>query len=222
MRSITKENYLKAIFKLSGEKGEHVSTSAIAGLLDKKASTVTSMLKKLADKKFICYKKYQGVTLTKAGKNVALKIIRRHRLWELFLVEHLNFKWDEVHDIAEQLEHVTSPELVNRLDEYLKYPKYDPHGDPIPDKDGIFHNHQKVSLADLNINESAIIVGVKDSSSPFLQYLENLKLVPGTKISIINQVDYDKSIAVSINGKKEIAVSDKVSNNLYVRKITVA
>ena len=219
MSSFTEENYLKAIYKLSGDKEKHVSTNAIAGLLNTKASSVTDMLKKLADKKFIRYKKYRGVTLANDGKKVALKIIRKHRLWELFLVEHLNFKWDEVHEIAEQLEHIISPELVKKLDRYLKYPKYDPHGDPIPDKDGNIHSYKKVSLTDLSINESAVIVGVKDSSALFLQYLENVKLVPGTKISVINRFDYDNSISVSINGKKEIAVSNKVSKNLYVRKI---
>lgn len=219
MSSFTEENYLKAIFKLSGKKQRHISTNAIAESLGTKASSVTDMLKKLADKKFIRYRKYRGVTLTEAGKKVALKIIRKHRLWELFLVEHLNFKWDEVHDIAEQLEHIASSELVRRLDKYLKYPKYDPHGDPIPDKDGIIHNHKEVSLIDLNINEPAIIVGVKDTSSLFLQYLENAKLVPGTKISVIKRFDYDNSINISINGKKEIAISGKVSENLYVKKI---
>lgn len=219
MSSFTEENYLKAIFKLSGETEKHISTNAIAGSLNTKASSVTDMLIKLADKKFIRYKKYRGVTLSEAGKKVALKIIRKHRLWELFLVEHLKFKWDEVHDIAEQLEHIASPELVRRLDKYLKYPKYDPHGDPIPDKDGIIHNHKEVSLIDLNISEPAIIVGVKDSSSFFLQYLENAKLIPGTRISVIKRFEYDNSITVSINGRKEIAISDKVSKNLYVKRI---
>ncbi len=219
MNSFTEENYLKAIYKLSGKKQGHVLTNAIAGSLNTKASSVTDMLIKLADKKFIRYKKYRGVTLTKAGEKVALKIIRKHRLWELFLVEHLDFKWDEVHVIAEQLEHIIAPDLVNRLDKYLKYPKYDPHGDPIPDKDGNIHNHKEVSLVDLNIKEPAIIVGVKDSSSLFLQYLENAKLVPGTKISVINRIDYDNSTVVSINGGKEAVISAKVSKNLYVKKI---
>ena len=180
MNTHTEENYLKAIYKLSDQGKTVVSTNSIAGSLHTKASSVTDMLKKLSEKKLINYEKYQGVTLTKAGAKIALKIIRKHRLWEVFLVDQLKFKWDEVHDIAEQLEHVVAPEMVNRLDKYLDFPKFDPHGDPIPDQNGVFSNRKEFSLADLKSDDRGIIVGVNDSSATFLQYLEKKKLVMGT------------------------------------------
>lgn len=136
-QSKTEEDYLKAIYKLSKVQPKGVATKSIGDLLNIKPPTVSDMLRKLGDKKLIKYAKYEGVLLTSEGENIALKIIRKHRLWETFLVDHFNFKWDEVHDIAEQLEHIDSPELVNRLDEYLGFPKFDPHGDPIPDKEGV-------------------------------------------------------------------------------------
>jgi DtxR family transcriptional regulator, Mn-dependent transcriptional regulator len=130
--TLSEENYLKAIYHLSKEEDESVSTNALAERLETTAASVSDMLKKLAKKELIEYKKYQGVNISEKGKRVALQIIRKHRLWEVFLVEKLSFNWDEVHEIAEQLEHIDSPTLVKRLDEFLGYPKFDPHGDPIP------------------------------------------------------------------------------------------
>ena len=218
MNTQTEENYLKAIYKLSDQGKTVVSTNSIAERLHTKASSVTDMLKKLSEKKFLNYEKYQGVTLTKSGEKVALKIIRKHRLWEVFLVDQLHFKWDEVHDIAEQLEHVVSPEMVNRLDKYLDFPKFDPHGDPIPDKNGIFSNRKEFSLADLKSSDKGTIVGVNDSSVAFLQYLEEKQLVLGTSVIMVEKFKYDKSIAIKMNDKKEITISNKVARNINISK----
>src|SRR5579862_284503 len=175
MNTFTEENYLKAIYHLS-IKEESVSTNQIAASLSTKAASVTDMLKKLSEKELINYTKYQGVTLTPVGEKVALSIIRKHRLWEYFLVEKLNFKWDEVHDVAEELEHISSKELVDRLDEFMGHPKYDPHGDPIPDSNGQFKSHELKPVSALLINENGIISGVRDHSTAFLQYLEKMQL----------------------------------------------
>jgi len=218
MYTQTEENYLKAIYSLSNQGNTVVSTNSIAERLQTKASSVTDMLRKLSDKQLINYEKYQGVTLTRAGDKVALKIIRKHRLWEVFLVEQLKFKWDEVHDIAEQLEHVVSPELVNRLDKYLGYPKFDPHGDPIPDRKGVFSNRKEFSLADLKSEDNGVIVGVNDSSVAFLQYLEEKKLVLGTPVKMLEKFKYDKSISIEMNEKTVITISNKVARNINISK----
>src|SRR3984885_5178673 len=151
MNTFTEENYLKAIYHLSHESGS-VSTNQIAAALNTKAASVTDMLKKLADKALINYEKYQGVTLTSAGQKIALHIIRKHRLWEYFLVEKLNFKWDEVHEMAEEMEHISSVELIDRLDKFMDYPKHDPHGDPIPDSDGKFKVHDLKPVSAIEVN----------------------------------------------------------------------
>jgi DtxR family transcriptional regulator, Mn-dependent transcriptional regulator len=218
MNSFTEENYLKAIFKLSAEDPEGVTTNAIADLLNTKASSVTDMIKKLSEKKLVNYVKYQGVTLTKKGKKIATDILRKHRLWEVFLVNHLNFKWDEVHDLAEQLEHINSEKLIDNLDKFLDYPKFDPHGDPIPDKEGNIYHHREVSLNDLEEKKSGIIVGVKDHTAGFLQYLEGTKLLLGTKVKVLKKFTYDDSILISIGTGKELTISNKVSRNLYIKE----
>src|ERR1700749_728819 len=168
MNTFTEENYLKAIYHCSA-KGESVGTNEIAAALNTKAASVTDMLKKLADKKLINYAKYQGVTLTSTGENVAVHIIRRHRLWEYFLVEKLHFKWDEVHDMAEEMEHISSRELIDRLDKFMGYPKYDPHGDPISDCDGHFTHDELRQLSTMSVAQTGIISGVRDHSAAFLQ-----------------------------------------------------
>ena len=220
MNTFTEENYLKAIYKLFQDHGEGVNTNAISDLLQTKASSVTDMIKKLSEKNLVNYKKYQGVTLTSKGKKVAVNIIRKHRLWEVFLVEYLHFKWDEVHEIAEELEHINSDKLIENLERFLDYPKFDPHGDPIPDKEGNVFQHKEISLADLKISESGIIVGVKEHSPKFLQYLEGIQLLLGTKVKLIKRFEYDDSILININDKKEVMLSNKVSRNLYIKKNT--
>jgi len=218
MNSFTEENYLKAIFKLS--KGNiEVSTNAVAEELDTKASSVTDMLKKLAEKKLVNYAPYKGVKLTNSGRNVAISVIRKHRLWEVFLVDKLDFKWDEVHDIAEQLEHVQSSELVERLDQFLEHPEYDPHGDPIPDKDGNINRHKEQTLADLNIDDKGIIVGVKEHSKSYLNYLDQLNLVLGTEVKVLEIIEFDHSMSITINNNQKTIVSNQASKNLYIKKL---
>ncbi len=159
--SFTEENYLKAIHRLSRKYPEGVSTNSIAEAMETKASSATDMIKKLASKSLIDYKKYKGVKLTEKGSRTAIAVVRKHRLWEVFLVDNLGFKWDSVHDIAEQLEHVQSEELVEKLDQYLGCPKYDPHGDPIPDADGNILHHKETCLIDLKPSDKGIVVGLK-------------------------------------------------------------
>lgn len=213
----SEENYLKTIFHLSQQPFEEISTNAIAEKMETKASSVTDMLKKLGEKELINYKKYQGVTLTPKGKQVATMIVRKHRLWEVFLVEKLQFSWDEVHDIAEQLEHIKSEKLIEKLDAFLEFPTEDPHGDPIPDAEGKIISTEKLLLAELPPNQAGICVGVKDSSTEFLQYLDKQSIALGSNITIISQEPFDLSLKIKVN-QDVFVISQKIANNLYVRK----
>tara|TARA_B100000767_G_scaffold208745_1_gene195705 strand:+ start:1234 stop:1905 length:672 start_codon:yes stop_codon:yes gene_type:complete len=214
----TEENYLKAIFSLSLEASKAVSTNAISEQLATKASSVTDMVKKLSEKKLVNYKKYQGVALTVLGREIAVKIIRKHRLWEVFLVKHLDFSWDEVHDVAEQLEHVKSIKLVKQLDAFLEYPTHDPHGDPIPDADGNIPVHTDLVLASLDVGASCIIIGVKDTSTSFLKYLDSSGITLGTEIALLHKEDFDNSMSLQM-GAKQLSVSHQITKNLLVKKI---
>lgn len=214
----SEENYLKIIYHLSLKSEAVVSTNAIANVMDSKPSSVTDMVQKLAEKDLVSYKKYQGVSLTEKGKKAAVNIIRKHRLWEVFLVEKLNFSWDEVHDIAEQLEHIKSEQLINRLDKFLNFPTEDPHGDPIPNKNGIIPKLTRQLLADAPLNEKLICVGVKDSSSSFLQYLDKQKISLGTALQIIEKEAFDNSLKILIDQEK-ITVSHIVANNIFVKQL---
>ena len=214
----SEENYIKAIYHLATVSEKGISTNAIAKKLATKASSVTDMVKKLSDKKVVIYKKYQGVTLTDFGKKTAANIIRKHRLWEVFLVEKLNFSWDEVHEVAEQLEHIKSPKLINELDALLGFPKKDPHGDPIPDKDGNLQKIEKSLLSTLQKNENGVCVGVNDSSSEFLQFLDKQGIALGQQIKVIEKEPFDDSLTIKINNK-EITISNKIANNLYIQPI---
>ncbi|GAB4154293.1 MAG: metal-dependent transcriptional regulator [Winogradskyella sp.] len=218
MITLSEENYLKTIYHLENQQGSAVSTNAIAEKIETKASSVTDMVKKLADKDFINYKKYQGVSLTKKGKNTALNIIRKHRLWEVFLVDKLNFSWDEVHDVAEQLEHIKSPKLIDELDAFLEFPTHDPHGDPIPDKDGVISKSDKIKLSKAQINTKCKFVGVNDSSSEFLKYLDKHQIALGCEITVIAKESFDDSMTVLVEDKK-LSISKTVSNNLFVKTI---
>ncbi|MFN3917986.1 MAG: metal-dependent transcriptional regulator [Flavobacteriales bacterium] len=215
--SYTEENYLKAVFALTAQYPKGVPTTAIANHISTKASSVTDMIKKLSEKKLIDYKKYNGVSLTKEGQDIAVSIIRKHRLWEVFLVEKLNFKWDEVHPIAEQLEHINSVELTNRLDDFLDNPKYDPHGDPIPDEQGnINDNRSMKELCDMARGDKGVIAGVNDTSAEFLQFLDNQKLVLGTSLVVLDKFEYDGSILLKLKDK-ELTISRKVAENICVK-----
>lgn len=217
--SFTEENYLKAIFALTSDRKKGVNTNAIAEKLSTKASSVTDMIKKLADKKLVKYEPYQGVTLTKEGEKIAVITIRKHRLWEVFLVDKLKFGWEEVHEMAEQLEHIHSIELIDRLDSFLDFPTTDPHGDPIPDKNGkIQLQPENILLCDCKINDKGKITGVNDISSDFLKYLREHELTLGASVKIIQIFDFDHSFEIEINKKKKITVSQLVTKNIYLRK----
>ena len=218
MFSQSEENYIKAIYHLETISNKGISTNAIAKSLATKASSVTDMIKKLSEKNLVIYKKYQGVKLSDFGKKTAANIVRKHRLWEVFLVDKLNFSWDEVHDVAEQLEHIKSPKLINQLDALLGFPTHDPHGDPIPDAAGNLKTIDKSLLSTLSKNETGICVGVEDSSSEFLQFLDKKGITLGKQIKVLEKEDFDDSLSIEIEGKK-IAISNKIANNLYIKKL---
>ena len=211
----SEENYLKAIYHLSDHGLIRVKTTALAERLKTKASSATDMIQRLSDKGLVNYIKYQGVQLTDEGEAVAVNIIRKHRLWEVFLVEKLNFSWDEVHDVAEQLEHVQSEKLTNELDALLGFPSHDPHGDPIPDKDGQFKSSLKVILSEVETGSICFCVGVKDSSSEILRYLDKIGIALGTQLKVISKEAYDESMTIRTK-EKTMGISKKISENLYV------
>lgn len=215
MLSYTEENYLKAIYHLSAGGSRAVLTNEIAEVMKTKAASVTDMIKKLSAKNFISYERYYGVKITRQGKGEALMVIRKHRLWETFLVQKLNFHWDEVHEVAEQLEHIQSPRLIHKLDEYLGFPKTDPHGEPIPDKDGKVNIPAQTPLSALLPGYIGVILAVKDSDSNLLKYLNKIGALPGQQISVINKEEYDESLEVEIGGEK-VTISKVVSQNILV------
>ncbi|GFD78477.1 iron-dependent repressor [Tenacibaculum sp. KUL118] len=217
MFSQSEENYIKTMYHLAADYKKGISTNAIAKKLDTKASSVTDMIKKLSEKDVVAYKKYQGVTLTDFGKKIAANIVRKHRLWEVFLVDKLNFSWDEVHEVAEQLEHIKSPKLINELDAFLDYPKRDPHGDPIPDKEGNLQIIEKSLLSTLKKNEIGVCVGVDDSSSEFLRFLDKQEIALGKQIKVVEKEPFDGSLVIEMDGKT-LTVSNKIASNLYIQK----
>lgn len=214
--TISEENYIKVIYHLSLVSPKGVNTNAIAGMLDTKASSVTDMLKKLSEKELVAYQKYQGVTLTEKGFYSAKMIVRKHRLWEVFLVDKLNFSWDEVHEIAEELEHIKSENLINKLDAFLDFPSFDPHGDPIPNADGEIKKINKLLLSEADLNKEYQCVGVKDSSSEFLKYLDKQKIALGSKIKVKEKESFDDTLLVQIDSR-DLTISNKIANNLYVK-----
>jgi DtxR family transcriptional regulator, Mn-dependent transcriptional regulator len=216
--TFSEENYLKTIYHLTQRVEDEISTNAIAEKMETKASSVTDMMRKLADKELINYKKYQGVSLTEKGMLSAKMIVRKHRLWEVFLVEKLDFSWDEVHDIAEQLEHIKSEKLINKLDAFLNFPTEDPHGDPIPNAYGQIPKVDKELLADLTPSKVGYCVGVKDTSVEFLKYLDKHKIALGTKIEVLLKEDFDMSLRIKVNAT-EMTISNKIASNLFIKTI---
>jgi DtxR family Mn-dependent transcriptional regulator len=216
MQSYTEENYLKIIYHLS-EVSNPVLTNAIAERIQTKAASVTDMIKKLSEKELVNYIKYQGVTLTEKGKVTAVNIVRKHRLWEVFLVDKLNFKWDEVHDVAEELEHIQSNLLVERLDEFLDFPRVDPHGDPIPDKHGNFAEMAFIKLSKLKPSDKGTITGVSEHSSSFLKHLEKLGLTLGKKIEIVEVLEFDGSVELLVESQKT-NISREVAKHILITK----
>lgn len=212
--SETEENYLKAFLYLS-KAGEPVSTNALAHHLGTSAASVTDMVKRLNEKGLAEYTPYRGALLTAVGMKIALTILRRHRLWEVFLVEKLGFAWGAVHRVAEQLEHVESDELIQRLDAFLGFPKFDPHGDPIPDEAGILAQRDTVFLHEAREGAAVQLVGVSMDESSFLQYLDKLNLQLGTEMRIIEHLPFDGSVQLEANGLLMV-VSGSVAKNLRV------
>lgn len=217
MYSFTEENYLKAIYKLSERESEKITTNSIANMLETKAASVTDMIKKLSDKKLLKYEKYKGVTLTEKGRMIAVETVRKHRLWEVFLHEKLQFGWEEVHDIAEQLEHIHSEILTNKLDDFLGNPTHDPHGDPIPTKTGEIQKSNFVLLSSIKPKQKNILSGVVDHSAPFLKHLEKTGLLLGKQLQILEINEYDGSILLSINNAEGIYLSRDVAKNILVK-----
>ena len=219
MPSHTEENYLKTIYKLAeAEPGQDVSTNRIAAALATRAASVTDMLRRLADKELLAYEKYRGVRLTPEGRRLALLTVRKHRLWEVFLVQQLGFSWDEVHEVAEELEHVQSPLLMRRLDEFLSYPTLDPHGDPIPGEDGAMRRPAHRLLTELAVGERGTLAAVKDTSAPFLQYLDKVGLPLGARVTVLDRVAFDNSLELRINNKRTVLVSAEVGRNLFTTR----
>ena len=214
--TVATENYLKAIFHLSENQSNGVSTNAIANHLQTKASSVSDMVKKLAENGWIDYQKYQGVKLTASGLLAAKMVVRRHRLWEVFLVNKLGFAWDEVHEMAEELEHIQAENLIEKLDQFLGFPKLDPHGDPIPNAAGHLPTTAKSRLIDIPENTAVVFMGVDDSSAAFLQYLDKQQIAMGDTLTIIEKEPFDQSLEVLVNGKS-IRLSEKIAFNLYVK-----
>jgi len=217
MFSLSEENYLKAIFHLESSYPSGVSTNALAEEMETKASSVTDMVKKLSEKDLVKYRKYQGVKLSSQGRNTAVEVIRKHRLWEVFLVEKLNFAWDEVHEVAEQLEHIKSDKLIRELDRFLEHPTRDPHGDPIPDAQGRFTESNKTLLSSIGPGEEGLCVGVKDSSADFLRFLDKNSISLGDRIKVLEKEEFDQSLLVAI-GERQLLLSSRISGNLYVKK----
>jgi DtxR family Mn-dependent transcriptional regulator len=217
MLSYTEENYLKALFHLTTDSIEKskAGTNELAAHLNVKPASVNDMLKKLKEKKLINYEKYGKISLTAEGKRKAIDIIRKHRLWETFLYEKLEFSWDEIHEIAEQLEHIQSQKLIDKLDKFLEYPEFDPHGDAIPNAKGELNIQPRKTLSEIPVGKTCKLIAVKDNSATFLQYVVKVGLGISSKIKVLSRQDYDAIMEIEVNGKKS-SVSQKFADNIYV------
>ncbi|HMQ08687.1 MAG TPA: metal-dependent transcriptional regulator [Saprospiraceae bacterium] len=212
------EDYIKAIFKIAEREKSMVHTNSIASALNTSAASVTDMLKKLKNKGLVTYKRYKGTNLTQEGNKVATLLIRKHRLWEYFLVHKLKFTWDQVHNIAEELEHIQSEDLINRLDNYLGNPRFDPHGDPIPNAEGKFTIRSQYSLSDLYAGEKGIVLGVKDHDDEFLRYLSGEKIKLGSELQIIQVLPFDRSMDITVDGNSPVRLSQGIAGSILVRR----
>ena len=214
--SVSEENYIKAIFHLQQQDGT-VTTNELAGELKTRPASVTDMMKKLKAKKLVHYQPYRGFRLSSEGSKVALGIIRRHRLWEYFLAEKLKFSWDEVHAVAEELEHVSSKKLIEKLDEFLGYPKTDPHGDPIPDINGKIEQYSQQCLTSVPANKLAVVSHVSNQSNEILDLLKHKKISIGTKLEIKRRFDFDDSMEIKIGRQPVFTISKQVAENIFVK-----
>lgn len=217
MLSFTEENYLKSIFLISTDENavSEVGTNNLASFLNLKPATVNDMLKKLKDKEMIHYEKYGKITLSAIGKKYAIEVLRKQRLWETFLYEKLNFTWDEVQEVSEQLEHIKSHKLINKLDEFLNFPEFDPHGEVIPNAKGEMRTLFKKRLSEVEIGHYCKMIAVKDTSAPFLQYVVKLGLGISSSIKVIDKNNYDHLIEIEVNGKRS-SVSQKFAENIFI------
>lgn len=217
MLSFTEENYLKALLQITLEKvdKDEAGTNEIAAQLNVKPATANDMLKKLKQKKLINNEKYGKSTLTKEGNKIALEVLRKHRLWETFLYEKLKFTWDEVHEVAEQLEHIQSKKLIDEIDRLLNYPSFDPHGDVIPNANGEMIVPNRKTLLEEEIGHSCKMVGVKDNSSTFLQYVDKVGLAINKQVKILSRQEFDELIEIEVDGKKS-SVSPKFAENIII------
>jgi DtxR family Mn-dependent transcriptional regulator len=212
--SISEENYIKAVYHLQALH-QQVSSTMLAEAVQTKAASVTDMLKKLHAKKIVDYQRYKNFTLTETGNKMALEIIRKHRLWEFFLVNKLGFQWDQVHDIAEELEHITSKELVTKLDNYLDYPSFDPHGDPIPNSKGKMTELKQSSLVEIPLRKTATVSYIKDQSSSMLDLLKHYQIRIGTRLKLVKRFDFDGSVEIKIDKLPDAVLSSVVAQNIY-------
>lgn len=213
--SVAEEDYIKSIYHLQS-KSDKVNTNSVADYLKTKPASVTDMLKKLSTKKILQYRRYHGFRLNESGNKEALKIIRRHRLWEFFLASNLGFEWDEVHSIAEELEHVSSQELIKKLDTYLGNPKIDPHGDPIPDMNGKISEIKQISLYDLPLKTFAKVSSVSNQSAEMLEMLKHYGINIGSLIKVIRVFDFDNSMEIKVSKKAACIISERVAKNIFV------
>lgn len=213
--SITEENYLKAVYYLQAQYG-NVSTNALAAKLQSKPASITDMMKKLSSKKLLNYKPYYGFNLTPEGKKAALSVIRRHRLWEFFLAEKLNFNWDEVHSIAEDLEHVSSKKLIDKLESFLGYPAFDPHGDPIPDKKGKMQKSNKIQLSEVKLNTPVKVISISNPNPEVVELLKEKKISIGTQVEVKKTFEFDKSLMIKVASSKTETISRQLATLIFV------
>ncbi len=215
--TISEENYIKSIYHLQPRSGpDLVNTNSLANELNTKAASVTDMLKKLQVKKILLYQRYHGFRLTESGSRVALGIIRRHRLWEFFLVTHLGFDWDKVHDIAEELEHVSSPELIKKLDAFLGNPQIDPHGDPIPDVNGKVPVIKQMNLYGIPVKRTTVVSSVSNQSREMLHMLKHYNIGIGSAIKVLRIFEFDGSLEIKVAKYPACIISEQVARNIFV------
>ncbi len=218
METITEENYLKELFLLANAKGE-VNSNELSKFLGIKMPTVNSMMKKFAKKKLVHYQSYKPIRLTTKGKKLAGLIIRKHRLTEMYLFKKMGFGWEEVHSIAEQIEHIRSTEFFDKIDELLDYPKFDPHGEPIPDKNGNIKEIYHLNLSECKKGDLIQIVSINDSTEDFLKFLNRKKISIGDKFEIKNIELYDNSFEIISENNNKITLSNSVCNKIFVEKV---
>lgn len=211
----SEENYIKCIYHLQQETGL-VNTNALAGEMRTRPASVTDMLKKLKAKKLLQYERYKGFTLNEAGKKAALGVIRKHRLWEYFLAEVLKFDWDKVHPIAEELEHISNEELIQRLDKFLGNPSFDPHGDPIPDKNGKIPVRNQLALSDVPVKKTVTVSAVSNQTVQMLEMLKHYQIALGTPLQVLQKFAFDGSLEIKVAKQAPCIISEQVAKNVFV------